>query len=182
MPQVVIENPILNSPFAEPARHFKFDDDGITNEIIEGKRRISAYFVPVPQARKRGKQLAFSEWTKDRIQPNDTINQVRERVKLWRAGGCKGITTVTRRLLEYWKNPERENKLFFCQIEALETAIYITEAARQFGFAFDAEIDESAWSQLYATKSRPFDPPQTCQITVKVIKSSGDDVVKVYEV
>ena len=47
MAQVVIENPILNSPFAEPRRHFRFTEDGITDEIVE-TRRVSAYFVPIP--------------------------------------------------------------------------------------------------------------------------------------
>ena len=58
MPDVVIENPILNSPFEEPQRHFKFTDDGITDEVVEA-RRISSYFVPIPAAKKRGGQLAF---------------------------------------------------------------------------------------------------------------------------
>ena len=44
MTQVVIENPIINSPFDEPTQHFRFTDEGITDEIIEG-RRISSYFV-----------------------------------------------------------------------------------------------------------------------------------------
>jgi hypothetical protein len=44
--QVVIENPIINSPFEEPQRHFRFDDNGITDEIVES-RRISAYFIPI---------------------------------------------------------------------------------------------------------------------------------------
>ena len=56
--QIVIENPILNSPFEEPARHFKFDTDGITNEIVES-RRISGYFVPVPPPKKRTRQAAL---------------------------------------------------------------------------------------------------------------------------
>ncbi|MCX7428144.1 MAG: hypothetical protein NTW96_21250 [Planctomycetia bacterium] len=51
MRQVVIENPILNSPFDEPARHFRFDDEGITNEIVD-QRRISAYFVPIARPKK----------------------------------------------------------------------------------------------------------------------------------
>ena len=50
MPPVVIDNPILNSPFAEPARHFRFDDDGITSEIAEGRRR-STYLIPIPDQR-----------------------------------------------------------------------------------------------------------------------------------
>lgn len=56
MGQVVIENPILNSPFSEPTWHFKFSDEGITNEIINA-RRTSSYFIPVAQPKKKGKQL-----------------------------------------------------------------------------------------------------------------------------
>ncbi len=133
MAQVIIENPILNSPFSEPTRHFKFADEGITDEIVEG-RRISSYFVPIAQSRKKGKQLEFdTEWTKDRIEENRLVNQIRPRVKLWREGGHPGVTPVTAQLLAYWTNPDREKKLFFCQIEALETAIYITEAAKKYG-------------------------------------------------
>ena len=47
-----IENPILNSPFAEPTRHFRFGEDGITNEVVEERRR-SSYFVPVARPRER---------------------------------------------------------------------------------------------------------------------------------
>ncbi len=69
MSQVVIENPIINSPFDEPNRHFQFGDEGITNEIIDG-RRTSSYFVPIAKAKKKGsKQLQFeTEWTQDRIE------------------------------------------------------------------------------------------------------------------
>ncbi|MDQ2901153.1 MAG: DEAD/DEAH box helicase family protein, partial [Acidobacteriota bacterium] len=130
MPQaVVIENPILNSPFDEPARHFRFADDGITDEVVDG-RRVSTYFVPIPQPKKKGKQLLLdSDWIAGRMEPNRLINDIRPRVDLWRKTGWPGVTGVTRRLLEYWTNPERERRLFFCQIEALETAIYLTEVA-----------------------------------------------------
>jgi hypothetical protein len=68
MAHVVIDDPILNSPFAEPTRHFTFDAEGITNEIATG-RRPSAHFVPIPRAKKKGKQLQFeTEWTQDRIE------------------------------------------------------------------------------------------------------------------
>ncbi len=130
----VIENPILNSPFMEPQHHFRFSDEGITNEIID-ERRISSYFVPIPRAKKKGKaQLAFdSEWTQDRVEENKFINRVRARVALWRQGGYIGITKPTRQLLDYWRDPEREKRLFFCQIEALETVIYIAEVADKYG-------------------------------------------------
>jgi type III restriction enzyme len=58
--EVVIENPVINSPFAEPQRHFRFAEEGITNELIDS-RRISAYFIPIAQPRKKSsaKQLSF---------------------------------------------------------------------------------------------------------------------------
>ena len=104
----VIENPVLNSPYVEPGRHFRFDDEGITNEVVGG-RRSSSYFVPIPPPKKRGKQLLFeTEWTKDRIEENGTVNRIRERVALWRKGGYPDVTTTTRRLLRHWTDPERE--------------------------------------------------------------------------
>ena len=48
--------------------------------------------------------------------------------------------------------------------------------------ALKAEIDEAAWSSLYSTVSRPFDPPKTGKIAIKVINHYGDEVLKVYEV
>ena len=60
MEQVVIENPIINSPFEEPERHFRFTEDGITNEISDA-RRVSSYFIPVPKPKKKSKQqLTFA--------------------------------------------------------------------------------------------------------------------------
>jgi type III restriction enzyme len=130
---VVIENPILNSPYREPTRHFHFDDDGITNEIRDG-RRPSSFFIPIAQPKSKGAttgqlQLAGEGWTAERLQENQFINQVRDLVKVWRGSHYPGITPVTRELLEAWAAPDRANPLFFCQVEALETAIFLTEVA-----------------------------------------------------
>jgi hypothetical protein len=57
VPDVVIENPILNSPYAVPTRHWRFNDDGITDEIEEGRRK-SAYFMPIPASRRRSQKPA----------------------------------------------------------------------------------------------------------------------------
>ena len=139
MRHVVIKNPVINSPFSLPQRHFRFDEGGITNEIVE-KRRVSSYFIPLPQPRRRTHtQLELdliNEWTEDRLLENLFINEVRERVALWRRGGYVGITPTTRRLLDYWTARDRKKKFFFCQIEAMETAIYITEVADKYGDAW----------------------------------------------
>ncbi len=108
---VVIENPILNSPFSEPTRHFRFDESGITDQISEG-RRSSIYFIPIAQPKKKGKQLVFdTEWTQDRIEENKFVNRVRPRITVWREGGYVGVTPTTARLLEYWTDTDREKKL-----------------------------------------------------------------------
>ncbi len=133
MREAVIEDPVINSAFAEPARHYRFDDDGITSDIVPS-RRPSAYFIPVAQPKKRGTQLELgTEWTNDRLRQNDYINEVRAAVGAWRKGGYEGVTRVTRELLEYWQRPSRDRRLFFCQIEAAETAIYLTECVGKAG-------------------------------------------------
>ena len=129
----VIENPVINSPFVEPLRHFKFTDTGITNVLAEG-RRTSCYFIPIPQPKKKGKQQTFDDWRADRIEENHLVNQIRAKVKLWREGRyADDCTRTTARLLAYWQSAGRGRRLFFCQIEALETLIYLTEVARKYG-------------------------------------------------
>jgi len=79
MADAVIDNPILNSPFSDPKRHWRFGETGITNEVVEG-RRPSSYFMPIPASKIRGKQLQLeTQWTRDRIEENARINRVRER-------------------------------------------------------------------------------------------------------
>lgn len=168
MPDVVIENPVLNSPFKEPTRHFRFSEDGITDEVVN-ERRVSAYFIPIPPPKKKGRQLSFdTEWTQDRIQENTFINQVRSKVSTWRRGGYQGVTKVTRRLLDYWCNPERDRKLFFCQIEALETAIYITEVAKRYG---------DTWIENHLRQANADANPDLYRIAFKMATGSGKTVV-----
>ena len=116
MKQVVIENPVINSPFDEPRRHFRFSDEGITNEIV-AQRRDSAYFMPIAAPRKKNKQqMGFEgdEWNATRIEPNHFTNQIRARVKQWRDLGNSRFASVTRptsQLLQYWIRPGRERRL-----------------------------------------------------------------------
>jgi type III restriction enzyme len=168
MKQVVIENPVLNSPFEVPQRHFKFDDEGITNEIVES-RRSSAYFIPIARPKMKGKQLRFdTEWTQERIRPNDDINRIRAKVDQWRQGNHVGITKTTRMLLDYWTNPERERKLFFCQVEAAETAIYISEVASKYG---------DAWIENTLRQANEDANPLLSRIAFKMATGSGKTVV-----
>ena len=169
MRQVVIENPIINSPFDEPARHFRFTEEGITDEIVEG-RRTSSYFVPIARPKKKGsKQLQFdTEWTQDRIEENKLVNDIRRRVAMWRKGGYVGVTPTTARLIAWWTDPNREKKLFFCQNEALETAIYITEVAKKYG---------DAWIENEIRAGNDSSNPGLPRTAFKMATGSGKTVV-----
>ena len=172
MKSIVIENPIVNSPFEEPKRHFRFDDEGITSEIVE-ERRNSQYFIPIAKSRKQDKQLQFELelWTNDRIEENKFINDVRKCVSSWRNADYRAtvnITPITRRLLEYWKNLERERRLFYCQIEALETIIYITEIAPKSG---------NAWIINDLNKVKDAANPLLFRMATKMATGSGKTVV-----
>jgi type III restriction enzyme len=171
MRQVVIENPVINSPFEEPKRHYRFSDEGITNEIEES-RRESSYFIPIARPRTRGRQqrsLFETEWTQERIQKNKFINDVRERVSLWRRSGYDGLNNkTTKLLLEHWTGPDRDRKLFFCQIEALETIIYITEIARKQG---------QNWIENELRQANTLSNPLLYRIAFKMATGSGKTVV-----
>jgi type III restriction enzyme len=166
--RVVIDNPVLNSPYQEPQRHFLFTEDGITNQVIEG-RRLSAYFMPIARPKVKAKQLLFdTEWTRDRLKESDEVNRFRTRVAAWRQGGYLNATPTTRALLSYWTDPERERKLFFCQIEALETTIYITEAARKSG---------DTWIDGFLTEANNRSNPGLPRLALKMATGSGKTVV-----
>ena len=169
MNQVIIENPIINSAFSEPKRHFRFDEDGITDYILNF-RRISHYFIPIAQPKKKSKplELDLGEWTQDRVEENKFINQIREKISIWRRGGYLYVTPTTKKLLEYWNNPDRERKLYFCQIEALETVIYITEVAKKVG---------DNWIENYLRQFNADANPLLFRMACKMATGSGKTVV-----
>ncbi|RKZ81281.1 MAG: restriction endonuclease subunit R [Candidatus Parabeggiatoa sp. nov. 1] len=169
----MIENPVINSPFEMPKRHFKFTDTGITNKIIKG-RRESTYFIPIPKPKQqRNGQTAMDYQMQSRATPNDLINAIRKQVGIWRNKNYPHITQITRRLLEHWQAPAKEHKLFFCQIEALETIIYLTEAANK-DKAGKNLLDDLALKNEQAT-------PENCtvlnRLAGKMATGSGKTVV-----
>jgi len=129
------ERPILNSPYRVPSLFHPLDDNGqpLDGEPIKG-RRPSKFIVPVPASRKKsaGSQASFAYET---YEPNALINEVRTFVAAWRAvpnPADWGVTAVTQRLLQHWRRPKGEwngPTPFFCQVEAVETMIWLTEVA-----------------------------------------------------
>jgi type III restriction enzyme len=99
---------------------------------------------------------------------NDFINKIRVKIKEWREKGYSGVTKASRDLLLYWRDETRENKLFFCQIEALETLIYINEVAEKSG---------DNWMINELKKSNQEANPGLYRLAFKMATGSGKTVV-----
>jgi len=108
----VIDNPILNSPFAEPTRHWDLDESGIPTGTPALGRRRSEFIVPVPPPKHKVKAQATLDLEDEygKRQPNDYINEIRAKVAQWRSLGEQGlrpVTPVTARLLRHWREQGR---------------------------------------------------------------------------
>ena len=103
-----MNSPILNSPYKEPARHFKSDERGLTEEVLEC-RRPSSFYIPVPRAKslkKRAEQnIAEGAFGSELQQDNEFINKIRGRIKEWGMLDYPGLTKTSRDLLFYWMSP-----------------------------------------------------------------------------
>jgi type III restriction enzyme len=156
MPQVDIEKPIiLNSPYREPTRHFRFDaQNQITGDIDTG-RRGSSYFLPIASPKKKTTPGLFDDDIDEQKTESGHVNRIRQLVKQWRDLGWPDITPITRALLDHWHAEDRFRPLFFCQIEALETLIFLTEVAKQTKYGHDwiekhlREVAKAAGTDLF---------------------------------
>ncbi|MCL0098376.1 DEAD/DEAH box helicase family protein [Dehalococcoidia bacterium] len=117
---LAVDNPIINSPFEEPTRYWDYKEGQPI--LVEG-RRPAGYYL---KARTREPQLTMFE---EEFVLLDMVNEIRKRVKTWRKNSYRGVTSISRQLLNHWNNPERERRLFYCQQEAAETIIWLTEAS-----------------------------------------------------
>ncbi len=141
------EQPVLNSPYAYPARHWELDSQGQpTQRIIESRRRAE-FITPIPKPRKRKssadqQQMVFDEGKglsteQQQYDPTPIINELRHYVDQWRRLPNPAdwqVTPETARLLQHWRHHQfNDIRPFFCQIEAVETAIWLTEVAPELG-------------------------------------------------
>lgn len=132
-----VESPIINSPFREPECHWLIER-GKPPVKADGRRRAS-YFYRVPEHAGRGKrnkkQAELFESEKGEEVDLVLVNTIRDRVKSWRNGvnsggvAYDGASSVTKELLELWRSSDRMQRLFFAQIEAIETIIFLVEAS-----------------------------------------------------
>ncbi|MGB7987989.1 MAG: DEAD/DEAH box helicase family protein [Candidatus Methylophosphatis roskildensis] len=139
------DHPILSSPYQCPSRHWELDQAGQPTQKILEIRRRAEFITPIPKPKKRkkaatqeafvfddGKGLSTKEQQYD---PTSIINEVRGHVDAWRSLPNPNqwqVTPETARLLQHWRHhPFSGIRPFFCQVEAVETAIWLIEVTPQ---------------------------------------------------
>ncbi|MCX7751149.1 MAG: DEAD/DEAH box helicase family protein, partial [Candidatus Bipolaricaulota bacterium] len=129
-----VPQPILNSPFEEPQAHW-YLEEGRPPEKRPGRRPAGYFYrdptLPAEEGGVRG------QWVELPL-----VNLIRDRVKAWREAGYPGATRTTLELLRYWRRDGREKRLFFAQLEAAETIVFLTEARADFRQGIEIPLDE----------------------------------------
>lgn len=172
------KSPILNNPYVEPQWYYDTDCEGNLNyeHKLAGRRPFTKQVDINPHSSTQMELLHGSDFT-DNDPDAAFINRMRSEVKMWRESGYPHTTRVTRELLEYWFcNPERQNfhKLFFCQREAVETAVYLNEVADS-----DPNIGRHLLNQLYVRQNSVSDDPAYTlpRVAFKMATGTGKTVV-----
>lgn len=137
MSEFEVPDPILNSPYEEP-RLFWNLVQGEAPEKREGRRASEYYFRAPSKATEDGVEEARPE---TRIQLI-LVNRIREKVRAWCSASHPGASAVSHELLAWWAREGRQQRLFFAQIEAAETIIFLTEARSDFLQGLSIPLDE----------------------------------------
>ena len=178
------ERPILNSPYAYPGQHWALDDDGQPTSEIVATRRRSDLITPVPKPKKRkspreqtslvldaGDGLSTAE---QEYNPTPIINEIRGYVETWRALPNPDqwlVTPETARLLQHWRHHEFEGlRPFFCQVEAVETIIWLTEVAPKMGARY-----AKFWEHIRGANEQS--NPELVRVAMKLATGAGKTTV-----
>lgn len=178
------EHPILNSPYEYPLRHWELDVTGQPTQQIKEKRRRAEFITPIPKPRKRKRfneqqKFIFNEGkglsTEDQqYDPTSIINQLRQKVDQWRSLTHPNqwqVTPETARLLQHWRHHQFSGiRPFFCQIEAVETAIWLIEVAPQTGKSGKAFIEHLSNANNDAN-------PELMRLALKMATGAGKTTV-----
>lgn len=184
MDNLFFEKPILNSPYEYPKRHWELDSQGQPTQKIIESRRQAAYITPIPKPKKQkgssqqqeliideGKGLSTE---KQQYDPTPIINELRHYVDQWRRLPNPNdwlVTPETARLLHHWRHHKfNDIRPFFCQVEAVETAIWLTEVAPQIGKAGKKFLDHLANANNDAN-------PELMRLALKLATGAGKTTV-----
>ena len=140
------DQPILNSPYQYPSQHWELDEHGQPTNRSISERRSVAFITPIPQPRKHKqtqREIVFDQASREietesqQYNLAHVVNDLRRRVDSWRRLPNPSqwrVTPETAKLLQHWRHYRFSNiRPFFCQVEAIETIIWLTEVAPKLG-------------------------------------------------
>ena len=137
----VIDKLIINSPYKEPNKYWAYIRESQEFELREGRRK-SGYW------KASSRTLANHDDPGEFVEI-ELVNKIRPRVATWKEKGYPNITGVTKKLLEFWTSPDaRDLRLFWCQLEAIETAIWLSEASDADKQGIDIPANGGEWERL----------------------------------
>jgi type III restriction enzyme len=142
-----IDTLIINGPYSEPQEYWQYNRETQEFERCTG-RRPAGYTIATERSKTHDDPGVFV--------PIELVNDLRTRMIRWRNDGRPGFTGITKRLWEYWNSEEREQKFFFCQLEAIETLFFLTEAPAQYKVGIEIPSDGgdfARWCNKMATGS-----------------------------
>lgn len=175
------EKPILNSPYDYPARHWELIEGQPTQQIIESRRRAE-FVTPIPKPKKQsgGKSADLFDESmglsagEQKYDPISIINELRRHVSAWRnlnSPNDWNVTPETARLLQHWRHHQFNGvRPFFCQVEAAETAIWLTEVAPKMGKTGKQFLDHLAGANNDAN-------PELMRLALKLATGAGKTTV-----
>lgn len=141
-----VDEPILCSPYTEPTEHWVYDRDTGRPSQMPG-RRPAGYWIG--EQGTSDEQLEFSITREEGWSTLPLVSKLRNDVKQWRERDYRNASTVTKQLLRYWQREGRQCPLFFCQLEAVETIIYIAEIRRsKLRLGFTPEFEDADLEKL----------------------------------
>lgn len=130
-----VEKPILNSPYEEPKEYWKLIE-GEPPERAGGRRPAMYYYRPPAKDSDSG---ASGPGVAIELK---LVNRIRTRLGEWRKAGYPGASRTSIELLAYWRRDGRRQRLFFAQLEAAETLIFLKEARSDFLQGVEVPLDE----------------------------------------
>ncbi len=177
MSEIFFQSPILNSPYEEPSKHWELDDNGQPTNVIVPRRRQSALISPIPKAKKvRGRAVQADMYADEGGQeynPTEVINGIRSAVESWRTlpESQWQVTPTTARLLRHWRTHSfAHQRPFFCQVEAVETVIWLTEVAPR-----SSSQGRRFWTHLEAANAAS--NPELMRMALKLATGAGKTTV-----
>ena len=166
-----VESPVICVPYLEPSHYWDYNRETGHADKLEGRRPSYYWFKEETDTRRGQLTLELEEQRRELTM----VNKLRRDVKRWRDSQWEGATNVTKDLLRHWTRPDRQRRFFFCQIEAVETLIFLSEIR---GLRKDGQRARPRWNPDFTDEEfKTLTDGELTRMCTKMCTGSGKTVV-----